>query len=189
MLTIFSTPKPFLGHAGIIQRNALRSWTLLHPGAEVILFGNEEGAAEVCQELGIRHEPDVRRNENGTKYLNCMFERAYEMSRNKFLCYVNCDIMLISDFCEALQATSKAHDYFLSGIPVVSTPVLSVVEFSDIVYIADTAREFVRAIEAALAEPLTSPKGRLRIEAARDHSTEALGARLEETLNFDGQTS
>jgi hypothetical protein len=113
MLTIFSTPKPFMGHAGTIQRNALRSWTLLHPGVEVILFGHEEGAAEVCQELGIRHEPDVRRNENGTKYLNYMFERAYEISRHKFLCYVNCDIMLMSDFCEALRLTSKAHDEFL----------------------------------------------------------------------------
>jgi len=113
MLTIFSTPKPFRGHSGIIQRNALKSWTLLHPDVEVILFGNEEGAAEVCQELGIRHEPEVRRNENGTKYLNYMFERAYEISHHKVLCYVNCDIMLTPDFCGALELTSKAHDEFL----------------------------------------------------------------------------
>jgi hypothetical protein len=43
MLTIFSTPKPFHGHSGIIQRNALKSWTLLHPDVEVILFGIEDG--------------------------------------------------------------------------------------------------------------------------------------------------
>jgi hypothetical protein len=113
MLTIFSTPKSFVGHIGIIQRNALRSWTLLHPDVEVILFGDDEGTAETCQDLGIRHEPDVGRNENGTKYLNYMFERAYEISRHKFLCYANCDIMLMSDFCEALELTSKAHDEFL----------------------------------------------------------------------------
>ena len=59
MLTIFSTPKPFVGHIDIIQRNAIKSWTLLHPDVEVILFGDEEGAAEVCQEFGIRHEPEV----------------------------------------------------------------------------------------------------------------------------------
>lgn len=35
----FTTAKPFVGHNGVIQRNALRSWTLLHPGVEVILFG------------------------------------------------------------------------------------------------------------------------------------------------------
>jgi len=113
MLTIFSTPKPFVGHAGIIQRNALRSWSLLHPDVEVILFGNEEGAAEVCQELGIRHEPDVLRNERGTKYLNYMFDRALEISSKRFLCYANCDIMLTSDFCEALKVAANAHAEFL----------------------------------------------------------------------------
>jgi len=113
MLTIFSTPKPFRGHSGIIQRNALESWTRLHPDVEVILFGNEEGAAEVCRELGIRHEPEVRRNENGTKYLNYLFDRAHELSRHKYLCYSNCDIMLTSDFCQALDVTAKAHNEFL----------------------------------------------------------------------------
>jgi len=113
MLTIFSTPKPFTGHADVTQRNALRSWTLLHPDVEVILFGNEEGAAEVCKELGIRHEPEVLRNERGTKYLNYMFERAREISSKKFLCYVNCDIMLTPDFCEALATVSRAHEKFL----------------------------------------------------------------------------
>ena len=80
----------------------------------------------------------------------------------------------------------KLFDYFLSGIPIVSTPILSVTEFSDIVYIGDTAREFVRATESALGEPPTSPKRRLRIEAARAHSTDALGVCLEGVLNFDG---
>jgi len=113
MLTIFSTAKPFRGHSGIIQRNALKSWTLLHSDVEVILFGNEEGAAEVCRELGIRHEPEVRRNENGTKYLNYLFDRTHETSRHKFLCYSNCDIMLTPDFCQALDVTAKAHNEFL----------------------------------------------------------------------------
>ena len=63
MLTVFSTAKSFHGHSGIIQRNALKSWTLLHPDVEVILFGDEDGAAETCRDLGIRHEPKVRRNE------------------------------------------------------------------------------------------------------------------------------
>ena len=113
MLTIFSTPKPFRGHSNIIQRNALKSWTLLHPDVDVILFGDEEGAAEACQELGIRHEPHVRRNDHGTKYLNYIFDRAYEISRHGILCYANCDIMLTSDFRAALEVTSKAYLKFL----------------------------------------------------------------------------
>ena len=45
MLTFFTTAKPFRGHNAIIQRNALKSWTLLRPDVEVILFGDDEGAA------------------------------------------------------------------------------------------------------------------------------------------------
>src|SRR5437762_1127846 len=67
MLTLFTTPKPFVGHVAVIQRNALQSWKSLHPHVEVILFGNEEGAAAVCRELGIRHVPAVRRNALQTK--------------------------------------------------------------------------------------------------------------------------
>src|ERR1700676_5391639 len=113
MLTVFSTPKPFIGHSNVIQRNALKSWTLLHPDADVILFGDEEGAAEACWDLGVRHEPQVCRNEHGTKYLNYLFDRARDMSRHEFLCYVNCDIILTGDFLEGLKLVSMAHRSFL----------------------------------------------------------------------------
>jgi hypothetical protein len=113
MVTIFSTPKPFRGHDKVIQSNAIQSWTLLHPDAEVILFGDELGAAEVAREYGIRHEPEVRRNERGTKYLNFIFDRARELARHTILCYANCDIMLMSDFREALQIVSRRHPEFL----------------------------------------------------------------------------
>ena len=113
MLTIFSTAKPFNGHSNVIQRNALKSWTLLHPDVEVILFGDEEGAAETCRDLGIHHEPQVRRNEHGTKYLNYLFDRAHEISRHNILCYANCDIMLTSDLRGAIEVTSKTYSKFL----------------------------------------------------------------------------
>lgn len=113
MLTIFSTPKPFHGHSNIIQRNALKSWTLLHPDVEVILFGDEEGSVEICKDLGIRHEANVLRNEHGTKYLNYIFDRAREISRHNILCYVNCDIMLSSEFAAALESTKERFEKFL----------------------------------------------------------------------------
>ena len=103
MLTFFTTAKAFEGHSKIIQRNALKSWTLLDPGVEVILFGDEPGAAEVCAELGLRHEPYVERHESGMKYLNYMFERAQEIARHDYLCYSNCDIILMNDFMEAFR--------------------------------------------------------------------------------------
>ena len=113
MLTIFSTAKPFEGHSNVIQRNALESWTLLHPDVEVILFGDEKGTAEVCRDLGIHHEPHVNRNEHGTKYLNYIFDRAKQIARHNILCYANCDIMLTSDFRAALEVISKTYSRFL----------------------------------------------------------------------------
>jgi hypothetical protein len=105
MLTFFTTAKPFQGHSAVIQRNALKSWTLLHPDVEVILFGDEEGTAEVCTELDLRHEPHVERHESGIPYMHHMFARAQEIARHNFLCYSNCDIMLLKDFRQAFEKT------------------------------------------------------------------------------------
>jgi hypothetical protein len=113
MITFFTTAKPFRGHAGTIQRNALKSWTLLHPDVEVILFGDEEGAAEAARELGIRHEPHVERSEYGTKRLDYLFTTARALARHEVLCYVNCDIILMDDFCRALEQVRAAHARFL----------------------------------------------------------------------------
>jgi hypothetical protein len=51
MITFFFTPKPFHGHIGIIQRNAIRSWKLAHPDEECIMFSNEESAVGVALDL------------------------------------------------------------------------------------------------------------------------------------------
>jgi hypothetical protein len=116
MLTIFSTPKPFRGHSGIIQRNALKSWTLLHPDCEVILFGDEEGADETARELKIRNEREVRRTEAGTKYLDFLFERAQQLASNDLLCYANCDIMFMSSFWRAVkQLASHGKPFLMIG--------------------------------------------------------------------------
>ncbi len=113
MVTFFSTPKPFRGHIAVIQRNALQSWTRLASGVEVILFGDDEGAAEVAREFGLRHEPQVRHNESGTKYLASFFDRAQEIARHDVLCYVNCDIVLTSDFRQALERVLAGGKQFL----------------------------------------------------------------------------
>jgi len=48
MITMFSTPKALIGHIDMIQRNAIRSWQRLDPDIEIILVGDDSGAAEVC---------------------------------------------------------------------------------------------------------------------------------------------
>src|SRR5579859_1108907 len=103
MLTFFTTAKPFQAHSAIIQRNALKSWRLLHQNVEVIVFGDEEGTAEVCAELGFRHEAHVDRHESGMKYLHSIFARAQTLAVHDYLCYSNCDIVLTNDFREAVE--------------------------------------------------------------------------------------
>jgi hypothetical protein len=107
MLTIFSIPKAFKGHIGVIQRNAIKSWTLLQPRPEVILFGKDEGTAEVARELGIRHIPEVATNEFGTPVLDDLFRKAEMASDSSVLCYVNADIILLSDFSRAVGLVQK----------------------------------------------------------------------------------
>jgi len=113
MLTLFTTAKSFVGHSGIIQCNALQSWTRLHHDVEVILFGDEEGAADAANNLGLRHEARVERHPSGLKYINYMFSRAQQIARHEIVCYVNCDIILTPDFCNAVQIVGGAHASFL----------------------------------------------------------------------------
>ena len=79
----------------------------------------------------------------------------------------------------------KLFDYFLAGLPVVSTPILSLAEYSDLIYFGDTAGAFSGAIECALEESRTSAKRNARMEVARNHSTDVLGQRLAEVLKLN----
>lgn len=102
-LTIFTTPKPFHGHIGITQTNAIQSWLMLRPECEVILFGNEEGTAEIAAKFGIRHIPEVGCNEYGTPLISSMFEIAQDIGNHQLMCYVNADIILMRDFLQAIR--------------------------------------------------------------------------------------
>jgi hypothetical protein len=131
MLTFFTTGKVFRGHDGIIQRNALGSWKQLHPDVEVILFGDEEGAAEVCAELGLRHEPHVERHESGVKRLDYIFSRAKEISQHEYCCFANCDIILMQDFREAFEKAKAWRQRFLFVAQRWDTDITEPIDFGD----------------------------------------------------------
>jgi hypothetical protein len=143
MITFFTTPKPFRGHIGVIQRNAIESWKRIHPSAEVILFGDEDGAAEAAGDLNIRHVPDVKRNEHGTKYLSPIFDAAQDLARHDRLCYINCDIILLSDFRLAAERVTALGGKFLMAGQRWDTDITAPVDF----YAADwqaTVRRLAR---------------------------------------------
>ncbi len=103
MITLFATPKPFRGHIDVIQRNALQSWKRLHPDVEIILFGNDDGAGEICREFGLRHEPRLLLSTTGAKRIDFLFGRAQEIARHDIVCYCNCDIILTREFRLAVE--------------------------------------------------------------------------------------
>lgn len=134
MLTFFTTAKPFEGHSGIIQRNALTSWKLLDPEVEVILFGDESGAAEIASELGLRHEPQIPRNEFGKKRLDSMFVRAQTMARHEILCYSNCDIILLPDYFQAIKRIKSSYKNFLAIGKRWNVDVSKTIDFSNLTW-------------------------------------------------------
>ena len=112
-ITFFAVPKAFTGHENIIQRNAIASWCQLEPRPEIMLIGDDEGTAEMCREFGLRHFPDIKRNDMGTPLLDDIFNTAQNVSDTEFLCYINADIIVFTDFMLAPSFAAERFDDFL----------------------------------------------------------------------------
>ena len=113
LITLFSAPKPFTNpHIAMIQRNAIKSWTLL-PDVDVILLGEEDGLAEVAKELGVKHIPNVVRNGAGVPLISSMFQLARENSNSELLCIINADMILMPDFVEAARRSCMLRDEYV----------------------------------------------------------------------------
>ncbi len=112
-VTIYAAPKAFTGHSSIIQKNAIRSWARLTPRPEIILLGDEEGIAEMAQEVNALHIPDLARNEFGTPLLDDLIYTATSMARNNTLAYVNSDIILFDDFMSGIAKARAVHNEML----------------------------------------------------------------------------
>jgi hypothetical protein len=79
----------------------------------------------------------------------------------------------------------KLFEYFALGLPVVSTPLVELWEFKDLVYMGDTAAELAEAVKQALQEPPDSPKKKCRKDIARSHSIKNLADTLKRVLPLD----
>ncbi|MGA9883791.1 MAG: glycosyltransferase [Candidatus Acidiferrales bacterium] len=162
-------PHPRLGYLGPVYARLnlpmLAAVLSAHPEWQFIYFG------EAGEPIGPNaHSVGWRRPEELPAYVS-----AFDVGIMPYDCFDEKNL-----HCSPL----KLFDYFLSGIPVVSTPIPSLSEYSDLIYFGETAKEFSSAIERALAEPLTSPMRKQRAEAARNHSTDVLGRRLAEILKL-----
>jgi hypothetical protein len=113
VLTIFSAPKGFHGHIGIIQQNAIRSWLSLSPQPKVILFGNEDGMDDVARELNVQHMTAVETNAFGTPLLSYMFRQADAMAAGELMAFVSADIVLTQAGVDAARIAMEWSPHFL----------------------------------------------------------------------------
>jgi hypothetical protein len=103
MITLFSIPKAFKGHTGIIQKNAIENWSALGPDVEVFVCGDDPGAEEAARDSGAHFIGDIDRNEFGTPILRSAFDQVSRTARHDVLCYVNADIMFLRDFLKGVR--------------------------------------------------------------------------------------
>ena len=116
-LTIFSTCRPFVGDIGVIQTNAITSWTKLKPAVEVLLIGDEEGTETLAKKLGVKWLRNVQRNRWGIPYLADVFWGGITGATNDVVCYANADVILLDDFMAAAGAVMRAYSgaYLMTG--------------------------------------------------------------------------
>jgi len=103
MITIFTTPKPFHGHNGVIQENAIKSWRSIIPECEVVILGKGHGVKDIASKYGCKYQENVVCSEDGTPLVNSLFFEAERLSSNHVMCYANCDIMFTSALVKAVQ--------------------------------------------------------------------------------------
>ena len=113
LITLFSASKSFTDpHIATIQRNAIKSWTLL-PDVDVVLLGDETGVPEEANELGVKHLPNVKCSDSGAPLISSMLQLARENSNSDLLCIINADMILVPDFVEAAQQMMKLEEQFV----------------------------------------------------------------------------
>jgi hypothetical protein len=112
-LTIISVPLPFGSGTNTRQRNAIRSWTLLKPKPEIILFEDEKGVSEIAEEFGLRHVPNTEKNEVGDISMRSIFRLGDELATHDLIMYVDTDVILMSDFMPVVDYVVARYDDFV----------------------------------------------------------------------------
>lgn len=105
-LTIFTIPKSFEGDTATQQENAIKSWLELKPKPEILLLGDDSGVARIAKKYRLRHIPQIARNKNGTPLIDDLFAKAQKEASYDLMCYVNADIILLSNFIPKITQLS-----------------------------------------------------------------------------------
>ena len=116
-LAIVAAPKPFHGHAGLIQRNAVSSWRSLSAGVDILLGGDVEGVAATAAAAGATTLGPIVQGIDGPPRIDDLMAKAMRASAAPLMAYVNSDIILMPDWLEAVRLVSRAvtGDFLLIG--------------------------------------------------------------------------
>jgi len=131
MITLFSTPKDFIGIFKIIQTNALRSWRHLSPDIQIIIMGDSQGSYEMAEEIGAEFIPNIQCSKEGTPLLSDLFRQAQKKARFSIMTFINADIILPVNFLNAVNIAAKRFNQFLLIGHRWDMDVNTVVDFQD----------------------------------------------------------
>ncbi|MFM7034906.1 MAG: hypothetical protein ACKOYJ_06930 [Planctomycetia bacterium] len=107
-IAFVAAPKPFQGHTGIIQRNALRSWRALGENIEIVLGGTVDGLDLIGNEIGAIAIGELTSGTDGPPRVDELFSKARGASSADLLAYINSDIILLPDWLQAVRTTAAA---------------------------------------------------------------------------------
>ena len=115
MITIFTHTKPFKGHFGVIQYNAINSWRALSEDVEIIIYGDVEGADRIAEKVNAKRIKNVSKSDNGMPLLNYLIEHTEKIAINNILCYINADIILPPNLLDIVKLAYQKKKCLIVG--------------------------------------------------------------------------
>jgi hypothetical protein len=113
MITFFTMPKAFRGHAKVVQYNAFESWVRLNPRPEIILMGKEDGMKAAALKFGCELKNIRRHKGRGVPLVNYAFRAAQMMMKTDLLCMSNPDVIFMDDFMPTVKLVASRLERFL----------------------------------------------------------------------------
>lgn len=159
---------PILGYYGAVadwlDSNIVKQLALAFPEASIVIIGRIQ--SEQVAELAKQHSN-----------IHCLGEKPYSQLPQYLAAF---DVCLIPfKINRLIKATNpvKIYEYFASGKPVVATNIPELMEYSDLVYLADDSQSFIRSVRRALGER-SSTKKLSRQQVAKSNTWQIRSARL-----------
>ena len=131
MITFYTIVKGFEQKYDRIQRNAIGSWLLVHPDAQVVLFGEAEPGAKAFAEACDLTILPLDRNRDGVPILRSAIEQIDEVARHEIRCFINADIIVLPGFLQAVQFVAEQFPTFLVSARRWDIDLREIMEFND----------------------------------------------------------